>query len=164
MLKTVTAVFAAVAILTCFATAAVSNAAPGDVRYVPSTAGDTITSTFTNRSAQPIRCFFSIYARPYVDGGDNGDYGVLGGGFTGVMTAGTVAARTVDDIPDGDVWIEWSCVTEVREEPILEMWGTPASLGGDATVPTVTLTVDSTRVPDPVCSGSACLPTGSFGL
>lgn len=163
---------AAAAIPLCLAVAAPASAAPGDVTYSATTVGNTITSTFTNNSAQPMFCEYGGYYEPL-----GADTPVTEANFVfreeiGPILPGQSGTEVVVDLTVGEeIFVEWACIAEDRGE----VWGTPAIenvdiLEGGPYDPTFRATrviVGVSVVPGApigVCSGSACLPTGSFGF
>ncbi|SNT40359.1 hypothetical protein [Rhodococcoides kyotonense] len=171
MRKTATALLAATAAVPlslAFATPA--QAAPGDVTAVfssavTSTGVNTVTGTFTFAGgAAPTYCGF----------GDVDDFVETGFEDPGLYVANnavpTGASLVLTDpvVADGTYTIEWACRQYAAgggEQT--EAWGTPAAqIPGGATAHAVVITVPEfvEPEPEPVCTGSACLPTGSFGF
>lgn len=171
---------AAAAIPLCFAAAAPAAAAPGDVTYTATTSGATISNTFTNNSDQPIGCEFAGLNEPYNPGTNyDGSYPYVFAGAIAVpigesvtLTADNYAVSTPTTVGQ-QVFVEWACVAQDGGN-IDEVWGTPIveSIMDGPYVPTAPATVIIVGVsvvpgpPPPVdsCTGSVCLPTGSFGL
>lgn len=162
----------AAAIPLCLAVAAPASAAPGDVTYSATTVGNTITSTFTNNSDQPIFCEYGGYYEPL-----GADTPVTEANFVfsdaiGPILPGQSGTETANDLTAGEeIFVEWACIAADRGE----VWGTPAVesidvLDGGPYDPTfrATLVIVGVSVvpgaPIGICTGSACLPTGSFGF
>lgn len=184
MRKTTTMILAAaIAIPLCFAAAAPAAAAPGDVTYSATTSGATITNTFTNNSDQPIGCEYAGVNEPYSPGTNyDGNYPYVFAGSI-VVPAGQSVTLTADDhfvsqplTVGQQVFVEWGCFTQSDELGVHEVWGTPLVESIDGidegeylpTAPTTVIIVGVSVVPGPppvdTCTGSACLPTGSFGF
>ncbi|MBY4128087.1 hypothetical protein HQO83_06775 [Rhodococcus fascians] len=162
MRKTLTAVLAtAAAIPLAFLTAAPATADAGDITAVFTTTpnpdgSNTVTGTFTaTNSNYPTRC--AMY-----DPNDN----------PSVLSASTDGPRAITktvvdtDVPDGEYTVEWSC-TLFPPEGFSSYDGTEDAVGlGDAEgyrQPS-TLIVPTPDTPEAGCTGSVCLPTGSFGF
>ncbi|MBY4130125.1 hypothetical protein HQO83_17150 [Rhodococcus fascians] len=162
------------------AVAAPASAAPGDVTYSATTAGTTITSTLTNNSDREVGCEIVGLDEPYTPGTIY--EGVEDFVFIGAAVVPAGESVTVSEYEAGSppsltvrqtVYIEWGCVTLIESgEESDEVWGTPivalVEPGGpySPTAVTTTVVVGVSPVspqPDPACTGSVCLPTGSFG-
>ncbi|AYJ48077.1 hypothetical protein [Rhodococcus sp. P1Y] len=170
MRKTTTAALGACAAIPLFfAVAAPAAAAPEDVtvvfsQAVTSAGVNTVTGTFTLAGgANPSYCGFGAVddyvSDDYTDPGLYVDDSSIAPATTVVLTDPVVA--------DGEYTIEWACREYNQPDGVNEAWGTPAAeLPGGPTATAVDITVpeDVLPGPDPVCSGSACLPTGSFGF
>lgn len=167
---------AAAAIPLCLAVAAPASAAPGDVTYSATTVGNTITSTFTNNSDQPIGCEYGGFYEPFNP--DNppveSDYAFADG--IGPILPGESGSKIASDLPIAEeLFMEWACFTQGFDGNPDEVWGTRLTesideINGGPYDPTFRATrviVGVSVVPGApigICSGSACLPTGSFGF
>ncbi|MDZ7914426.1 MAG: hypothetical protein U5O16_21715 [Rhodococcus sp. (in: high G+C Gram-positive bacteria)] len=159
-----TALAAAAAIPLTFLAAAPATADAGDITAVFTTTpnpdgSNTVTGTFTaTNSNYPTRC--AMYD-PY-----DGTY---------VLNASTNSPREITktvvdtDVPDGEYTVEWAC-TLFPPEGFSSYDGTENAVGlGDAEgyrQPSTLIvpTPDTPDIPEPGCTGSVCLPTGSFGF
>ncbi len=165
------ALTAAVAIPLAFIAAAPATAAVGQVTAnfssapAPGVPGiNSVTGTFTfTGGAQPTACFMF----------DN--TGAIGNGQSTVPGSSSVTVTNGVNVSDGTYRIEWWCeggeTTDTDPSPY---WGTPGGIptipgpggdpvpGGPATATTETLIVPTVTPAEPGCSGSVCLPTGSF--
>lgn len=178
--RSILACVAAVPLSIALATPAA--AAPGDVTYSVTTAGATVASTFTNNSDAEIQCEFFGLDEPYdpeTEYDASYPYAVAIG--TLIVPAGQSASMTdpgvgAPELTVGQrVFIEWACVRLPISTEFDEVWGTPVienideNLGGpfQPTARAQEVVVGVGVVPEPpvdVCTGSACLPTGSFGF
>ncbi|MDV6260072.1 hypothetical protein [Rhodococcoides yunnanense] len=143
---------AAVSVPLCFAVAAPAVAAPEDVTFTAVSDGNSITGTFSfTGGSAPSTCLFLDF--------DTFDaitqtYAVYGLVYPNVDS--TSVSFTDVDVAEGDYILDWNCAGSG------EQWGTGVYNGSAAQVPvTVVTPVDE---PDPSCTGSVCLPTGSFGF
>ena len=154
-----TALAAAAAIPLAFLAAAPASAAPGDINAVftttPNPGGsNTVTGTFTaTGDLIPYAC--TMLDAGAVDA--NGNF-VLAGTSVVDSTSSVTAIDT--DVPDGTYTIEWSCTVSDGGSD-----GTTGIRGPDYSEPS-TLVVPAVvpEEPEPGCTGSVCLPTGSFGF
>ncbi|OLT35084.1 hypothetical protein BJF84_14805 [Rhodococcus sp. CUA-806] len=158
MRKTTTAVLAVTAVIPlAFAAAAPAAAAPGDVAAVFTTVvntngGNSVTGTFATANGVAGYCRF-------VDlGSETGDetFPYELEAFASPPIVGNSVSGTDPSVPDGIYTIDWICYTVNFD--VVE-----ATTGFDGTAEPTTLEVPAV-VPKPVCTGSVCLPTGSFGF
>ncbi len=150
----------------CLVAAAPAYAAPADVSFEATTAGDTVTGTFSNESDTPIACIFIGLREPFDPAvPEYSDEDVVLFGFVEVK-AGETGSSTSENLTVGEeLFVEWNCYSTADvEDP--ELWGSwPAEEGNDF-VPTgepQAITVGGTGTEE-TCFGSVCLPTGSFGF
>lgn len=149
-----------------------ASAAPTDVTYAATTTGNSITNSFANNFVTPINCRVFGFDRPYFPGATEGlDYESLFDVQLLDIPAASSESVSVSALPDGDVWVEWVCGSFLTGVPVelREFWGTPNLNPGlyPATAETTVIRVDSAFVPDTpdeTCTGSVCLPSGSFGF
>lgn len=180
MRKAVTAVFAlAAAIPVCLAVATPAAAADTSVTASFSTAGNTVTGSFTNTRDQDVVCqFFGLYEpfdrnKEYPDGLiEEGK--AFGNSPVISVPAGTAVDQTIENLPVGqEYFIEWACAQpDPRGGGNLSVmgWGTPGIQQErfEVTAETTRIVVGEPASPEtppaPDCTGSVCLPTGSFGF
>ncbi|MDZ7914427.1 MAG: hypothetical protein U5O16_21720 [Rhodococcus sp. (in: high G+C Gram-positive bacteria)] len=151
-----TALAAAAAIPLAFLTAAPATAAPGDISAVftttPNPGGsNTVTGTFTaTGSSLPRYCAMTDYS--------NNDAGLFAG-MDAEPSSPLVVTDT--DVADGTYTIEWLCYLAPGEGD-----GTMRALGlANYSAPSILVVPAVTpEEPEPGCTGSVCLPTGSFGF
>lgn len=161
MRTTLTATLAAAAAIPlAFLAAAPAAAAPGDISAVftttPNPGGsNTVTGTFTATGDNfPYTC--TMYDNGAIDAND--DYLLFANTF-GDLTPSITLTDT--DVPDGTYTINWYCFLsgggyDGTTQPIGEDgYSAPSTLVVPAVVP---------EEPEPGCTGSVCLPTGSFGF
>ncbi|WP_032403806.1 hypothetical protein [Rhodococcoides fascians] len=166
MRTTLTAALAAAAAMPlAFLTAAPAAAAPGDISAVftttPNPGGsNTVTGTFTaTGDLIPYSCtMYDAEAREA-----NGRY-LLFDGRGGESTPSITLIDT--DVPDGTYTIDWYCFDSFDG---IDGDGTVRGIGGEGYSAPTTLVVpavvpEEPEVPEPGCTGSVCLPTGSFGF
>ncbi|MGF0311161.1 hypothetical protein [Rhodococcus sp. IEGM1428] len=122
---------------------------------------NTVTGTFTfTGGAQPTACFMFDYT------------GAIGNGQSTAPGSSSVTVTNGVNVSDGTYTIEWWCEGgQTTDTDPSQYWGTPGGIptipgpggdpvpGGPATATTETLVVPAVT---PGCSGSVCLPTGSF--
>lgn len=162
MRKVLTALCAATATVPlAFLAAAPASAAPTDVVAQFSTAGTpdglaTITAEFDfTGGAAPGECGFGLNDESYQEATK-----------VVVVQGSTSATVTRTAVPAGTYSVEWFC------DGNPENWGTPNLIvpGSTPTDTASTLVVvageiiEVPEVPEPGCSGSVCLPTGSFAF
>ncbi|WP_157773159.1 hypothetical protein [Rhodococcoides fascians] len=167
MRRTAIAVIGALsAVPLAFLSSTPASANPGDIEAVFTTTvnpdgGNSVTGTFSAKKAnQPFSCVMS-------DNAVSGElllYGTSGSS----QPPRPVISVTDTDVPDGKYAIEWICYMFDPETGQLVHDGTTAALAGQPgySSPTM-LEVPAVVVPEPevpICTGSACLPTGSFGF
>ncbi|OZC49017.1 hypothetical protein CH286_10370 [Rhodococcus sp. WWJCD1] len=70
------------------------------------------------------------------------------------------------DVPDGTYTIDWFCLLSEDGNDNGGVDGTSQPVGQDGYSAPSTLVVPAVvpEEPEPVCTGSVCLPTGSFGF
>ena len=161
------ALIAATALPLLFLAAAPASAAPGDVVAVFTTTpnpgvpdSNTVTGTFT--SADPAGIFLSNVCEMQTSDGE-----IRGFGY---RDESNNTVTTIDpDVPDGTYVIDWICISGggfVRPDDSDGTTGYtfPPYVG---TREPTTLVVPAVVPEDPElpgCTGSVCLPTGSFGF
>lgn len=159
---------AAFAASLAFFAAAPASAAPGDVTAEFTSPTNIITATFANGSDQPIVCEWLVLADPYVPGAPVALEDILSGGSLPAVPVGQSESQNSTELPVGEeVFVEWSCGDGPGGGPFTEVWGSPivdkVPPGNfQPTDSATTIAVGST--PDETCTGSVCLPTGSFGF
>lgn len=181
MRKAATAVLAAAtAICLCLAVATPAAAVDTSVTASFSTVGNTVTGTFANTRDQDVVCqFFGLY-EPFVRDKEYPDGLIEEGKAFGnspviSVPAGTVVGETIRDLPIGqEYFIEWACAQPAPKEDQGALsvmgWGTPGIQQErfEVTAQTSRIVVGESAPPEtpvaPNCTGSVCLPTGSFGL
>ncbi|MDV8078054.1 hypothetical protein R4P47_15935 [Rhodococcus sp. IEGM 1370] len=179
MRKAATAVFAlAAAIPVCLAMATPAAAADTSVTASFSTAGNTVTGSFTNTRDQDIVCMFLGMYEPFVRDKQYPDELIEQGrafiSDTQIwVPAGTTAGETIENLPVGqEYFVEWVCAQpDPRGGGNLSVmgWGTPGIQQErfEVTAQTSRIVVGESVPPEtpstPDCTGSVCLPTGSSG-
>lgn len=169
MRSTTTGALAAIAALPlAFLAAAPASAAVGEVTAVfttaptPSDGLNTVTGTFTfTGGAQPEFCRFYLME-------DSSGFGMPGV----IEPDATSATITAPEVADGTYMVEWYCDGDPNSGTDPDpYWGTPGQvlIGNPPTAEVQTLVVPSggseePGTPEPGCTGSVCLPTGSFGF
>lgn len=164
----------------CFAATSPAAAASGDVRYTATTLGATITSVFTNDTEEQVFCEFAALNEPYnpaVTYGSEYPFVFVGGAVVPGGQSVTLGIENYLQEPvltiGQEVFVEWGCFTGENEAGAREAWGTQILEDVDdaeyvRTAETTVIVVGVSVVPGPppveVCTGSACLPTGSFGF
>lgn len=157
------ALAAAAAIPLAFLVAAPAAAAPGDISAVftttPNPGGsNTVTGTFTATGDEfPYAC--SMYDAEAV-GANEYDY-LLFDAREGDSTPSITLIDT--DVPDGTYTIDWYCFDSFDG---IDGDGTVRGIGDEGYSAPTTLVVPAVvpEEPEPGCTGSVCLPTGSFGF
>lgn len=164
MRKTTTAVLAAVAAVPlAFLAAAPASAAPGDITVQFTTTpnpggGNSVTGTFTATGDNlPNYCEMGDFLAF-----DPATNETLFGVSAVESPANSTVIATDAIVPDGTYSINWYCDLEdgSYDATMAYFGGTrePTTLVVPAVIP------EEPEVPEPVCTGSACLPTGSFGF
>lgn len=162
------------------AAATPAAAAPGDVTYTATTVGASVTSVFTNDTDVEIGCEFAGLNEPF-DPAANYDeypYAFVGGAVVLAGQSLTLGPSNFVEEPvftvGQEIFVEWGCFTNIDDdEAEKEFWGTQLveyiddgiyDRTAETTVIVVGLSVTPGPPPVDVCTGSACLPTGSFGF
>ncbi|OZC78089.1 hypothetical protein CH274_17725 [Rhodococcus sp. 06-418-5] len=163
MRTTLTATLAAAAAIPlAFLAAAPATAAPGDISAVftttPNPGGsNTVTGTFTATGDLFVPYYCIMYDADAFDA--NGNYLLDANAYGDPKPSITL---TDTDVPDGTYTIDWVCYLAsggydgtTGSLPQQQGYGAPSTLVVPAVVP---------EEPEPGCTGSVCLPTGSFGF